>query len=383
MVSALKFKKSLNEHILSIVLVTLVMLAMMTLARSSDSRELRQNYGEIEFYLNLDFVDFDDPFKKALLKETLNIFEPGSEARHDSMLSRVDQYRREQFLQNIIRAGKGSGLTGQKMIDLILMYGKFILAYLITLGLTYYAVQTLAVNRFIHAKQNRQSYLAELVSYIRRNPLKRQTGAVLRYLTDTGVLLVKAAAKGIGYVIAFSPAYVIAYSFRTEFDTDSLLFMILLGVISNGLLINYANRFYTFLVSESRKGYVETAVVKNLHTSYETGKNDGISYKAVLSRKKKFPGHVFDHIFINARYQYLATVKEQASFLITGLIIIEMALNIQGHLCYELLQNILYRHFDVVIVILLGLFYIVKLTELGADFLMHRESLKFENIVTE
>ncbi|MGD9900122.1 MAG: hypothetical protein AB7T22_13445 [Calditrichaceae bacterium] len=379
----MKFKKSLNEHILSLALVTLIMLAVIIVVRSADTQKERQNYGEIESYLKMDFVDFDDPFEKALLKETLNIFEPDNKTRNDSLLAEVDRYRREQFLKNVSRVGRGTGLTGQKMLDLIRMYVKFILAYLITLVLTYYAVQTLAVNRFIHAKQNRQSYLAELIRYLRQNQLKWNGKAVMRYLGGAAVLAGKAAAKGIGYFIAFSPAYVIAYSFRTEFNTDSVLFMILLGVISNGLLINYANRFYTFLMSESRKGYVETAVVKNLRTSYDTGRKDGVSYRAVLNWKKRFPGHVFGHIFINARYQYLTTIKEQASFLITGLIIIEMALNIQGHLCYELLQNILYRHFDAVVVILLGLFYIVKLTELGADYLMHRESLKFENIVTD
>ncbi|MGD9489904.1 MAG: hypothetical protein AB7W47_17925 [Calditrichaceae bacterium] len=379
----MKFKKSLNEHILSLALVTLVMLAVMIIVRTADTRRERQNFDEIETYLKMNFVDFDDPFEKALLKETLNIFEPGNKTRNDSLLAQVDRYRRDQFLKNVSRAGKGTGLSGQKMVELIRMYFKFILAYLITLVLTYYAVQTLAVNRFIHTKQNRQSYLAELIRYIRHHPFLWQGKAVMRYLAGAANLLGKATVKGIGYFIAFSPAYVIAYSFRTEFNTDSLLFMILLGVISNGLLINYANRFYTFLVSESRKGYVETAVVKNLHSSYDTGRKDGISYRAVLSWKKWFPGHVFEHIFINARYQYLTTIKEQASFLITGLIIIEMALNIQGHLCYELLQNILYRHFDVVIVILLGLFYIVKLTELGADYLMHRESQKFENIAID
>ncbi len=65
--------------------------------------------------------------------------------------------------------------------------------------------------------------------------------------------MLKALLKGVAYTILFAPAYVIAYSFKTRIDTDSLLFMIVLGVVSNGLLINYANKFYAFLAAESRK----------------------------------------------------------------------------------------------------------------------------------
>ena len=90
--------------------------------------------------------------------------------------------------------------------------------------------------------------------------------------------------------------------------------------------------------------------------------------------------HIFQHIYLNARYQYILTLKEQASFLITGLIIIEMALNIHGHLCYELLQNILYKQYDMVLTILLGIFLVVKLTEIVVDMWMDREAQKFENL---
>jgi hypothetical protein len=142
----------------------------------------------------------------------------------------------------------------------------------------------------------------------------------------------------------------------------------------------YTNKFYSFLVTESRKGYVQTAVVKNLNNSYNPGKKTGISYLSIFAFHKHFSGNVFQHIFINARYQYLQTIKEQASFLISGLIIIEMALNIHGHFTYELLKQILYKNYDIVIVIILGIFYIVKLTEIFADWISNKETVKYENI---
>jgi len=156
--------------------------------------------------------------------------------------------------------------------------------------------------------------------------------------------------------------------------------MVLLGVISNAVLITYANKFFTFLVSESRKGYVETAITKNLFNSYSKGGKDGISLKKIFSLKKHFPRHVFDHIYKNAHFQYLSTIKEQATFLITGLIIIEMALNIQNHLCYELLQNILYANYAIVALIVLAIYYLVKVTEMVVDYLLIHQTRKFSNI---
>ena len=119
----------------------------------------------------------------------------------------------------------------------------------------------------------------------------------------------------------------------------------------------------TPLVAESRKGYVETAIVKNCLSSYRFRSGDSVPLGALLHPFKKFQGHVFDHIFSNARHQYLPTIKEQASFLISGLIIIEMALNIHGHLTYEMLQQLLYKNYSLVAVMILYIFYTVKATK--------------------
>jgi hypothetical protein len=189
-------------------------------------------------------------------------------------------------------------------------------------------------------------------------------------------LVGQAIIKSTAYLILFSPAYVIAYSLKTNFDTDSTLFMILLGIISNGLLITYTNKFYTFLKAESQKGYVETAVVKNLVNDYSFS---AIQFASIFKIKKRFPEHVFSHIFINARHQYLTTLKEQAAFLISGLIIIEMALNIQNHLSYELLQNLLYENYFVVLIILFAIYLTVKTTEIFVDYAINRENKKYLN----
>jgi hypothetical protein len=230
--------------------------------------------------------------------------------------------------------------------------------------LTYYGVQTLASWRFIRDK-HKEHLAIHLTEDEQVNGVK---------WTD----VIYSVFRTIAYLILFSPAYVIAYSIRTEFNTDSVIFMVFLGVISNGLLVTYTNKFYAFLVSESRKGFIDTARVKNLNENFLFS-NDGIPVRALLSPFKNFKGHLFDHIFKNAHFQYLSTIKEQASFLITGLVIIEMALNIHGHLNYEMLRQILYKNYDIVVIIVLMIFYTVKMTEVFTDFLIYKESKKYDN----
>jgi hypothetical protein len=255
------------------------------------------------------------------------------------------------------------------------MYLQFILVYVVALALTFYGAQTLGIFRFVRMKQGRGSYLDEFLHAVRPG---KDGGKGPVSIGKAAFLLVKALCKGSAFVVLFSPAYVIGYSFKTSFETDSLLFMVLLGVLSNGLLINYANKFYTLLATENRKGYVETALVKNLDGDYRW-KGSGISYRSVVRLPRHFPGHVLGHILLNARHQYFPTLKEQASFLITGLIIIEMALNIQGHLCYELLQNILYRQYDIALTIIFAIFLLVKVTDVLVDVRQHREGLRYAN----
>lgn len=356
-------KSKLLENILSIIAISIILLGALFLINLSSSRSEKDKHAHISQFLDLEFIDFDDPFHKALLRDAMNIFYPGQYDKNSKTVEAIIQYREKEFSKSLQSSHLKEGLSGKKFMQILWMYVKFILVYLLVMILTYYGVETLGVWRFVRKKQSSSTQLIDKPHIF-----------VRIFLTP-----IKIVAKGIIYFILFSPAYVIAYSIRTEFNTDTVFFMILLGVISNGLLIMYTNKFYTFLITESRKGYVDTAIVKNLNSSYAHHTSDGISYEAIFRPVKRFDGHIFGHIFKNVHYQYFSTIKEQASFIITGLIIIEMALNIHGHLSYELLRQILYKNFDIVIIIILGIFYTVKLTEMGIDFIIQRESLKYEN----
>ena len=367
-------KARITEHIFSIALVGVLFALFLNEAREGAGTASQND--PAAHYLELDFIDFGNPLHVALFKETLNIFYPGNPSRNDSLVRRIQEIRKERFADPASKTGgEERGLSRARLSKLGGMYAVFAFAYGAVILLSYLAARTLAIYRFVKSRQGRPSYLGEIAAHMKHR------GSVAGGYVFVGrlcLLLVKALLKGLAYAVLFSPAYVIAYSTRSSFETGSYVFLIVLGIISNGYLITYANKLFTLLVAESRKGYVQTAIVKNLDASYAWGRN-GISRWAIFHPDGLFPSHVFRHIYLNAHLQYIPSLKEQAAFLVTGLIIIEMALNIQGHLGYELLQGILYKQYTVVMVIVLGIFLIVKATEVVVDVWFHRETRKYEN----
>jgi ABC-type dipeptide/oligopeptide/nickel transport system permease component len=343
-------RRKIRDHLLSLLVVAATFAVAVSFAGRDTDIDRRERERLVEPFLQIEGLDPGDPLHRALLREALGAAYPGRPEHADSVMRSIELHQIERFTTASLKTGaQQPGLTGPKVLRILPMYAEFVLVYLVALVLTYYGAKTIGTYRFIRPR--REFGLASF----------------------PGMLLRLAA-----YAVLFSPAYVIAYALKTTVDTGSIPFMILLAVVSNGLLITYANRFETFLTQESRQGYVETAMVKGLQPLHEAGKHR-IRLSAVLQPVKRFRGHVFQHVYMNARYQYIPTVKEQASFMITGLIIIEMALNIQGRLGYELLQNVLYRDYQVVAFIIIAIFAVVKVTEIIVDLWHQRETRRFEN----
>jgi hypothetical protein len=349
-------KSKLLVHIASLLFVTALLVGMLAL---SGSTKRAAHPGLQQGLPDLSFVDFSNAFQKALVLDVMNIYFPGRFDKNSAMVESVAEGQDQVLREKLQGSNVKQPLSWARLAMVLGMFVKFLIVYGIVMVLTYYGVQTIGVWRFC----------------------RKKSGQALRN-RKAGDLIVYGLKKfciGLASFVLFCPAYVIAYSLRTELNTDTVFFMIMLCVISNGLLMVYSNKFYAFLVSESRKGYVDTAIVKNLNNSYDRHGAGGITLKERLKPRKRFDGHVFDHIFRNARFQYLSTIKEQASFLITGMIITEMALNLHGYFNYELLRQMLYGNVDIVIVMLLLIFYTVKATEIGTDYIVHKEGLRYEN----
>ena len=352
-------KPKIIVHLISIALVSLIALSILVAVDTGKGGGQKSAPAEMKGMPDLSFVDFSNPFQKALSLDVMNIFFPGNFDANNAIVTAAASAQEKAFRDKLQHSNNEERLTWSRWWVILGMYGKFLAVYVVVMLLTYYGVQTMGVWRFCRKKSQGAQR--------RRSPV------------DAAVNTAKKAVLIAGSFVLFCPAYVIAYSLRTELNTDTVFFMVLLCVISNGLLMVYANKFYAFLTSESRKGYVDTAIVKNLRNAYNRNSPGGISLKAICTPFKRFEGHVFDHIFRNARHQYLSTIKEQASFLITGMIVTEMALNLHGYLSYELLRQMLYGNADLVIVMLLGIFYTVKATEIFTDYLVHKEEMKYEN----
>jgi hypothetical protein len=363
--------RKFNSHIISILFVALIFFLAHSILLSSEDESPYNYEKEIKEYTNLDFLDLTSPKDRLLLRESLDFFEPHKTFQHDSLLAEIELYLNERYSQSARLRENRESLSLAKLIEILLMMFKFMLIYILVLTVTYYGVETFAIYRFIRFQQGR-GFISRLLAAFEKISTSESGRDKLRSFGLFLERIAKGIIKGIAYLTLFAPAYVIAYSFKTSFDTSSLLLMIILGVVSNGLLITYTQKYFTFLVQESRKGYVQTAIVKNLNKNYLFKDKKGISRSSIFRIKKRFPGHIFDQIYENVRIQYLRTLKEQASFLISGLIIIEMALNIQGHLCYELMQQLLYKNFSLVLIIVFGIFLIVKITEMFIDYIAGR-----------
>jgi hypothetical protein len=357
-------KNKLIEHIAGIAFVTVLIVILMFVFGIMRKNEETYAGSRVKAFLDIKIQNPDDRFQRALLKDVMNIFYPDRAGYNDSLVKEILIIKGDQFNERIQSTNTKKSLSAAVFLELTGMYLKFLFVYIVVMILTYYGVQTLGTWRFVREKNKEHLSIHNPELYHK----KRFS------FTSIAFKLLKAFA----YLILFSPAYVIAYSIRTEFNTDSVFFMIFLGVISNGLLMMYTNKFHAFLVSESRKGYIDTARVKNLNEEF-TISQQGIPLKSLIHPFKKFKGHLFEHIFRNAHFQYLSTIKEQASFLITGLVIIEMALNIQGHFNYELLRQLLFQNYSIVLVIVAMIYYTVKFTEIVTDYLIHREIKRYEN----
>jgi hypothetical protein len=359
------------EHFVSVVFVGIV-LGAVGLVADSLIRDHSPSMPGIDRYLSWTFVDFGNPMHRELFRESVEAFPEIAPAGGDSLLAAIETRRREIFIRPDLKTGgEVERLSRSTLLRVGGMYAQFILVYALVLLITYQTAQAIAMYRFIRDQRR----IGREQRGTRSSPAANRMSHLILVLRRILLLLV----RGVAYAFLFAPAYVIAYTMRSKFETDTLPFMVGLGVISNGLLIAYANKLYTLLVSESHRGYVQTAVVKNLHTSYEWGAREGISRMSLLAWRKRFPDHIFNHIYQNAHFQWLPTLKEHGAFLVTGLIIIEMALNIQGRLCYELLQQILYRNFPLAVAIIFAIFLVVKATELGVDVWTQYNARRYDN----
>lgn len=360
------------EHLSAVLAVGIVLAALAILLTSAEKNAARPVDANITQYLALSDVDWSRPLHKVLFRDSYRLLHSASEDTVDILLRNIQETRIRDLTDPSRKlGGERKTLTWETAGGLVPMYVVFIIVFLSVLVLTYVAARAMAVRKFILSKQGRSSYLRSYAAAIRSGGLKQ---AVLR-----ADLLAEALVSGLVSLVLFSPAYVVAYSLRTRLDTENVFFLILLAVVTNGVLVHYASRLYALLLTESRKGYVETAIVKGVHAKYSWNHLEGLPRAVMFTPAQASKGHVFHEIYRNARLQFIPSMKEHVTFMVTGLVIIEMALNIKGYLCYSLLQHMLFREYDIAIAIVFLIFVAVKAIEACIDVWHAFELRKYGN----
>ncbi|MCB0834201.1 MAG: hypothetical protein KDC45_12120 [Bacteroidetes bacterium] len=354
------------HHVFSLSIIAVLFFVLGVLL-SSDQTPPRVP-GTLQPYLSS--IDLSDPIQRAVLEDLLAEVQGDSAA--EAFGAQLNSYRNDVQQFAVTSRNREDVWTLFHLLEVGRMIWIFGWSYLLVLALIHYGVETLAIYRFI--RLDRKFFLADYIDHIKHLPASSEWIPWARGVV--GFPLMK-LLRGVCYVLLYSPAYVAAYALKGQVDTASFVLYLLLGTLTNGVLLIYTEKYFGLLVSESRKGYVDTARVKGLTHDRTVGVS--FRWSEVFSMRKKFEAHTLGHLIPNVRNQYGSTFKEQASFLMTGLILVEMALNIQGRLGYEMLKQITYHNFDFVLLILFFLFFIVKLTQLITDSLANRRRMLYEN----
>jgi len=356
--------RKMREHGLSIVTIGLLFAVCSIILTPGSSRIDPPKV--LQSFVDLPYLNLDDPLHFALLTDALALDKTSA----DSLFHAYVQWKESLTLQAMQERNRQSLWDWVILRRLFGMSLQFAVVYFIVLGISYFGARALGTYQFCASKSGKAGPFWQFKNDVKTRPGKnrQELGRYVMRLLKHGAMM---TGMIFAFLVVFSPAYVPAYALKSYINTDSVLLMVLLAVGTNGLLVAYAQKYRSLLSLESRKGYVETAMVKGLSSDFR------VPWTRII--RGQFDGHVLQHIVANADYQYWTTFKEQASFIVTGLVIIEMALNMQGRLCYEMLQHMLYRNIDIVFAIMMGLFLLIKLTEAAVDAWTIQLGRKYDN----
>ena len=229
-------RQKFTAHLISILFIGSLFIILHTWLKS-ESTEKSYTYGDqIQEYMQLQFLDLNSPEDRILLEETLNFYDPGNIIQHSDLMADLERYLNDRMTASARTDELSDGISAKRFMIILGMLLKFAVVYILVLLLTYYGVETFAVYRFIRA-QNPVTFITSLTVAGQRMMNAGNWPKRFSYLWKLLVKIGRGFFRALIMLTLFAPAYVIAYSFKTSFDTDSLLLMIILGVISNGLLI--------------------------------------------------------------------------------------------------------------------------------------------------
>lgn len=307
-----------------------------------------------EKWLQDSLILWQDPLHQAIVADVWDL--AGNSPEGDQFVSQMARRKSAETVGEIDRLRRQKSLISTDFPGFLLQFFSFFLLFGVVLAISVWGAETLGLLRFIFKNQQRPAGSAP------------HPHPVLGFLS---------------LFVLFSPGYLIAYILKPVFPSDSALLIVVLGIFTNGTLAVYSQKYLNLLSQEFEKGYIVAARIRNVTDSFSTGRNQPLSWKELFGIRKQFHGHLLRHGLLNARRQFRETVRELAAFTITSLIILEMALNIQGRYGYELLRQLLYGNLTDVFVMMAGLFLMVKLTDAVIDLAAFRQDSRYLNRVAE
>jgi len=146
-------KSKLLVHLTSVVFVTGILLALLATFGGKSAT----THPVAEGTQDLSFVDFSNPFQKALALDVMNIFFPGRFDENSRIVSSAASVQNKTLREKLQGSSEKQSLTWGRSGQLFEMFIKFLIVYAIVMLLTYYGVQTIGVWRFCR-KKTRSEY---------------------------------------------------------------------------------------------------------------------------------------------------------------------------------------------------------------------------------
>ncbi len=364
-------KNEIRRHFVNLAIFLAIFFALIYAVKTNKSEPV---YASIEKLFAETGLSPTDELDRAVFRDVVSNFYEKSKA--EKILSDFDAYLTEVATKREYKTGNDVRNLDFAFAFQLTLKGLKFFGYFAVIGfLLFYLSESFGLLKLKLKALRKDKIHQELVLRLktlknRAAPRKKERKQILGL---TLALLVKTAA----YFVLFSPVYLVAYVFKFNYENVTFIAYVFLAAFTNGTLAASVNKFYRLLESEKSKGYVETAKIKGLKAGF--GKNDGVTLARIFAPQKYFGEHILKIIYENAHRQFIASFKEIARFLITGMIIIELSLNMQNGIFYEMLQSLMNREFDVALFIFALVFTVIKLSETATEFVYCKINRRYEN----
>jgi len=167
-------KPKIIVHLISIALVSIIAFSIIFAVDKGKAIERKSAVAGIKGMPDLSFVDFSNPFQKALALDAMNIYFPGNFDANSANVTAAANAQEKAFRDKLQHSNNDERLTWSRWWGILAMYGKFFAVYVVVMLLTYYGVQTMGVWRFCRKKSKGIWYPPVSFSYTRAWRSQRQ-----------------------------------------------------------------------------------------------------------------------------------------------------------------------------------------------------------------